>query len=1268
MPPSVGFRTIVPPTALPVSGTGRQLSSTARLLQSILLLTSLFLSSDLSAQWINTQTNSVYHLAMTSPDTGYACGFGGLVKKTYDAGGTWTFLETGITDELNAIRFPHPTVGYAAGANGTVIKTSNSGCLWQRLSLPTTATINGLAFADSATGWAVTASGQILKTANSGASWTIQAAPPGANFFAVSCAGAQDAVACGNNGILFVTHNGGATWIPASTGFTGPNLAVKMIDPATIIMCNDPNGVFKSTNGGITWTRVLTGFGYYAVDFQTPSYGIVAGYQGRVMKTLDGGATWTQMNSNGLANSIPYTLEFLDVQLIGTTGFLSARPGTILRLEPTADIDWRILSSGARYYHRRLRFATDDVAYATGLGNFVRSTDAGKTWNFASYDPLQLLCGISFRDNNNGLAAGYYGTIMKTSNAGASWHAQNTGTTAHLENIKTVGPLKAWAVGENGTILYSGNGGTSWTQQVSGTTFRLYGIDFADEQTGWVVGMRTILKTTNGGASWTTLVSNTDHYYWSAVFTDANTGWVCGNEFSTGNGFILKTTDGGATWTRQFTTTTLFKYPTSITAAGGQLWACGDMGAVYHSADGGATWTEQVSGTTARLRQIVFTDAQNGTCVGSDATVLSTTNGGATWTSHRGASGDDFFSVAVRPTGIYWCGAIGQINFTPGNLTDEDAWVSQVRSMNYVDNAGAFQFIDADKGWIALPLNLTGWYVYNTVNGGRSWKAMSHIANYGSDTMVTDIQFKTPLIGFGTLSNGMFMRTGDGGKTWTYRHTPIGNEALKTLDFYDATNGFMVGENGLMVSTFDGGLTHTSAYHPSGETFFKVKMVSPDHIWMASGTKLLYSGDRGFTWQVRTPPGVTAVYDIAFLDEQTGWVLGTGNFCYTTTDGGATWTQARIELGVFLNEQYYSLTFNRRREGIALCEGMVSILKGLGSSSVNAAFTVDTLDFCARKLRLTAKNSYPGAQYSWLVGTATYSGSPVDVTLPATPSQFPIRLSIRQQENGPCSSIVRVDTTYSGIQFDSIPTPAFEVALLCEKRQAQFTNRSTGTDAFTTYRWSFGDGATGTTVAPTHQYAQAIPYDATLVAVSKNGCASLPVTVPVVPKEPATANAGPDLTVSPGVPFQLTGCCGGSYLWSPAGPLDQATLASPTGRLQGDTTFRLTVTAATGCTATDDVSVKVFKEPRIYVPTAFTPDGNGHNDLLHAFPIGLKLVDFKVFNRWGEMVFETTDPARGWNGTWRGKRQGTNNFVWLAVGELADGSRIMSKGNVLLLR
>ena len=91
--------------------------------------------------------------------------------------------------------------------------------------------------------------------------------------------------------------------------------------------------------------------------------------------------------------------------------------------------------------------------------------------------------------------------------------------------------------------------------------------------------------------------------------------------------------------------------------------------------------------------------------------------------------------------------------------------------------------------------------------------------------------------------------------------------------------------------------------------------------------------------------------------------------------------------------------------------------------------------------------------------------------------------------------------------------------------------------------------------------------------------------------------------------------------------------------------------------------------PEIYVPTGFTPDGNGKNDLLHAIPVGIKKFNyFRVFNRWGQMVFATTTERVGWDGKISGKLQSTGTYVWIVEGVDFKGNTIFRQGTTTLIR
>ena len=110
------------------------------------------------------------------------------------------------------------------------------------------------------------------------------------------------------------------------------------------------------------------------------------------------------------------------------------------------------------------------------------------------------------------------------------------------------------------------------------------------------------------------------------------------------------------------------------------------------------------------------------------------------------------------------------------------------------------------------------------------------------------------------------------------------------------------------------------------------------------------------------------------------------------------------------------------------------------------------------------------------------------------------------------------------------------------------------------------------------------------------------------------------------------------------------------------------ITTEQGCIISDTVLVKINADKKVFVPTAFTPNGNGVNDRLR--PLGnLATIDyFRVFNRWGAMVFQTSEIGAGWDGRYKGVNQSADTYTWLLSGKTADGQSIKLSGKSLLIR
>jgi gliding motility-associated-like protein len=180
------------------------------------------------------------------------------------------------------------------------------------------------------------------------------------------------------------------------------------------------------------------------------------------------------------------------------------------------------------------------------------------------------------------------------------------------------------------------------------------------------------------------------------------------------------------------------------------------------------------------------------------------------------------------------------------------------------------------------------------------------------------------------------------------------------------------------------------------------------------------------------------------------------------------------------------------------------------------------------------------------------------------------------------------------------------------------------------------------------------------------------VWVTVYPR--VIADAGPaDTSVVEGEPLLLHGTggpTGSTYLWDPGTWLTSTTIATPVSLPLDNIKYHLLVTSPAGCKGTDSINVRLYKlTESIYVPNAFTPNGDKNNDVLRPIIIGMKRLNyFKVFNRWGQLVFSTSDPEYGWDGTFGGKPQDPAAYVWVAEGVTYKNVVINRKGSAVLIR
>ena len=190
----------------------------------------------------------------------------------------------------------------------------------------------------------------------------------------------------------------------------------------------------------------------------------------------------------------------------------------------------------------------------------------------------------------------------------------------------------------------------------------------------------------------------------------------------------------------------------------------------------------------------------------------------------------------------------------------------------------------------------------------------------------------------------------------------------------------------------------------------------------------------------------------------------------------------------------------------------------------------------------------------------------------------------------------------------------------------------------------------------------------TVTVTDENGCsASANVTLQLF--NPPVANAGADIEIFLYDSTQLFGSGGASYLWTPSTGLSDPTSSSPWASPEVTTTYVLVITTADGCVDMDTVVVSVNDEPIVEVPSAFTPDKDGHNDYLKILRRGVfELEEMVIYNRWGEVVFEGHNLSDWWDGTFKGQPADVGVYVYHLKGIGYNNKQIEKEGNITLLR
>ncbi len=332
------------------------------------------------------------------------------------------------------------------------------------------------------------------------------------------------------------------------------------------------------------------------------------------------------------------------------------------------------------------------------------------------------------------------------------------------------------------------------------------------------------------------------------------------------------------------------------------------------------------------------------------------------------------------------------------------------------------------------------------------------------------------------------------------------------------------------------------------------------------------------------------------------------------------------------------------------------------------SFTASTPSVCVgATVTFTDNSTNNPTSWNWTFagGTPATSTAQNPIITYSTPGTYSVSLTAT---NG-VGSNTSTQNNYITVVNCPAPVASFTTSsnAICEGDCITINNTSI---SGTTYAWTFNGG---TPSSSTSQNPGTICFNSTgtytidLVVTNASGSDNADTSIVVSAAPSVTAFGDTTVNLGNSVPITATGSGSGNYLWTPSTGVNCTTCASTTVLPQETTNYVVTYSEG-GCAATDSVLITVNIIEGIGVPNAFSPNGDGSNDELFVLGQGILNLTFKIYNRYGQLVFETTDQTIGWDGTHDGKDANTGVFAYALEYVLSSGESSKMKGNITLVR
>lgn len=310
-------------------------------------------------------------------------------------------------------------------------------------------------------------------------------------------------------------------------------------------------------------------------------------------------------------------------------------------------------------------------------------------------------------------------------------------------------------------------------------------------------------------------------------------------------------------------------------------------------------------------------------------------------------------------------------------------------------------------------------------------------------------------------------------------------------------------------------------------------------------------------------------------------------------------------------------------------------------------------------------------------GTYNYSWSVPGIgNSPTANNLFAGNVTVTVTDNNGCSE----DTTITITEPGPVNVASFQADIQngCAPLAVQFIN-TTDTSLISSFSWDLGDGTTSTDDTINHVYSNPGSYNVTLYVTDKDGCQGAKTMMNyIMVYENPSANfsySPQNVTIfDPVVYFtDLSQYNITSWIWNFAN-LGGSSQQNPNFTFPGEDTASYLVTLfvedENGCTDSIEKFVIINGETGIFVPTAFTPDFDNLNEKFapQGFGVSLEGYSFRIFNRWGEVIFESAIPFEGWDGTYKGSFVQTGTYTWKLDYKDTNGKRYEKIGKVAIVK